>query len=497
LNGHSLASSIKQPFLFRSFNWVTLALLVLWGFSPLATQAMQRVSSTNYYYNQDTTEFWGYMNTATAPNYLSLPYDAFSKVQPDMNRLYSTAFLAGNNTFEEDMFSNALIPIVPPSTLTSGHNWTTINDTILPYNYTSLYGIPVAFPDPDNATDYELTSGIDPTFNVTAKAGYLTFECSEVNTTTMDDIEYMFPVSPPGGTPPTLYVAMTPMKDNTPGGMAFASLITRNTTDNNSPINLDMINPNYTYAYSYCTFKQTFVDVNISCSGGNCQVTAVRPSAPPYSFLYSGNQTGLYFMEAAGITTDGVATDTERYIMNGYVIDSPTTVDLTTLSHTDFTTRLSLLLNTYWQIGFGPTHFADSLQNKSTGVALSYDQGSRIDEIPICTTSWGWFATLMVSSVFLLLASIASIIWDGRSISPNVLGFASSVLKESNRIRLHDMPADMPHVRPSASVQELVRKLGNVMVVMQDTKPEDPVGRIELGADHPGVKKLEVGRGYY
>jgi hypothetical protein len=43
----------------------------------------------------------------------------------------------------------------------------------------------------------------------------------------------------------------------------------------------------------------------------------------------------------------------------------------------------------------------------------------------------------------------------------------------------------------------LVRKLGNVVVVMQDTKPEDPVGRIELGADHPGVKKLEVGRGYY
>jgi hypothetical protein len=103
----------------------------------------------------------------------------------------------------------------------------------------------------------------------------------------------------------------------------------------------------------------------------------------------------------------------------------------------------------------------------------------------------------MVSSVFLLLASIASIIWDGCSISPNVLGFASSVLKESNHIRLHDMPADRPHVRPSASVQELVRKLGNVMVVMQDTKPEDPVGRIELGADHPGVKKLEVGRGYH
>jgi len=457
---------------------------------------MQRVSTSSYS-NQDTTGFWGYMNTATGFNYLSLPLDDFSQVQPDMNRLYSTAFLADNNTFEEDMFNNALIPILPPSELSSGHNWTTIDDSST-YNYTSLYGIPVAFPD--NATEYQSTSSeIDPTFNVMAKAGYLTFDCSELNTTTMEDSGYMFPVEPPGGTPPTLYVAMTPMNDSTPGGMAFASLITRNATNDDSFINIDLNNPNYTdtYAYSYCTFTQTFVDVNISCTGGDCLVAAVRPSAPPHSFLYSGNQTDLAFMEAAGTTTDGVATDTERYIMNGYVIDSDTTVDLTTLSHTDFTTRLSLLLNTYWQIGFGPTHFADSLQNKSTGVALSYNQGSRIDEIPICTTSWGWFAALMVSSAFLLLASIASIIWDARSISPNVLGFASSVLKENNHIRLHDMPADMPHVRPSASVRELVRKLGNVVVVMQDVKPEDPVGRIELGADHPGVKKLEVGRGYY
>jgi hypothetical protein len=461
---------------------------------------MQRVSSTDSYSDQDTTGYWGYMNTATGFNSLSLPYDDFSKVQPDMNRLYSTAFLADNNTFEEDMFNNALIPVLPPSKLSSGQNWTTIDTSLTNTSYTSLYGIPVAFPDSDNATDYESTSSdIDPTLTVMAKAGYLTFDCSDLNTTTMEDSGYMFPVEPPGGTPPTLYVAMTPMNDTNPGGMAFASLITRNATDDDSFINIDLNNPNYTdtYAYTYCTFRQTFVDVNISCSGGDCLVAAVRPSAGSHSFLYSGNRTDLAFMEAAGSTTDGVATDTERFIMNGYVIDSDTTVDLTAISHTDFMTRLSLLLNTYWQIGFGPTHFADSLQNKTLGLALSYDKGSRIDEIPICTTSWGWFAALMVSSVFLLLASILSIIWDARSISPNVLGFASSVLKESNHIRLHDMPADMPHVRPSASVRELVRKLGNVVVVMQDTKPEDPVGRIELGADHPGVKKLEVGRGYY
>jgi len=462
---------------------------------------MQRVSSTDSYSGKDTTGYWGYMNTATGFNSLSLDYDDFSTTQPDMNRLYQTAFLADNN-FGEDMFNNALIPVLPTSALSSDQNWTMI-DTSNNNNYTSLYGLPVAFPNSDNETDYKSSSSdLDPTFTIIAKAGYLTFNCSELNTTTMEDSGYMFQnETPAGGNLQTLYVAMTPMEGTTQGGMAFASLITRNTTDPEAFVNIDMNNPNYTdtYAYTYCNFKQTFVDVNISCTDGDCFAAAVRPSAGSHLFLFSGNQTDQGFMAAAGVgsTTDGVATDTERFIMNGYVIDSNTTVDLTAISHTDFTTRMSLLLNTYWQIGFGPTHFADSLMNKTAGLALSYDKGLRIDQIPICTTSWGWFAVLMVSCVFLLLASILSIIWDARSISPNVLGFASSVLKESNHIRLHDMPADLPHVRPSAGVRELVRKLGNVVVVMQDTKPEDPVGRIELGADHPGVKKLEVGRGYY
>jgi hypothetical protein len=99
----------------------------------------------------------------------------------------------------------------------------------------------------------------------------------------------------------------------------------------------------------------------------------------------------------------------------------------------------------------------------------------------------------MVSSGFLLVAAISSIIWDALTISPNLLGFASSVLKESSDLHFSDK---LP-MRPSASVTERIRTLGDVMVMMQDAKPLDPVGKIELGTVHPGAKKLEVGRSYY
>jgi hypothetical protein len=103
---------------------VTVALLVLWGFSPLATQAMQRVASTNYI-NINSNETWGYINTATGSNALSDSSTDFSSVRPDMNRLYSAAFLANNDpSGGTDIFYNALIPIMAPNDLSSSDNWT-------------------------------------------------------------------------------------------------------------------------------------------------------------------------------------------------------------------------------------------------------------------------------------------------------------------------------------------------------------------------------------
>jgi hypothetical protein len=70
----------------------------------------------------------------------------------------------------------------------------------------------------------------------------------------------------------------------------------------------------------------------------------------------------------------------------------------------------------------------------------------------------------MLYSVFLLLASIFSIWWDARIVSPDVLGFASSVVQKSKYVQL-------PPVDNAAGGVERTRALGDVRVMMQDVKP--------------------------
>jgi hypothetical protein len=144
----------------------------------------------------------------------------------------------------------------------------------------------------------------------------------------MDDIRYIFQNYPAASSDPqTLYIAITtPMDNTTQGVLAFASLITKNTTDANNHTNIELDSQNYTatYAYSSCLFNQTFLDVNITFQEGISSTYAVKPSAPPHPFLFSGNQTAIEFLNAAGVTTNGVATDTERYIMYEHVVGSDT-----------------------------------------------------------------------------------------------------------------------------------------------------------------------------
>jgi hypothetical protein len=457
---------------------VALALLILWGFSPLATQAMQRISSLGYS-DSNTTMSIAYLNAANGYNYLSDSSNesSFPIIQPDMTRLYSAAFLTDNYNFGADFFGNALIPVIadlPSDPPGSDDDWRIVDWT---NSYSSLYGLPVALPNLTDS-DWTSTSDSDITYNVTAKTAYLTFSCSDVNTTTLDEIGHLFPDSISN---PTLFMAMKPMQGNISGTLDFASWIT------NGP---DAENATYTedVAYSTCTFNQAFVDVNISCQYDSCAVWAIKPTTNPPGFVFSGNQTADAFLEASGALANNVATDTERYIMYGFVIDSDINVNLAAISHSDFTTRLSLLFNTYWQIGFGPSNFTTPLRPQLSANTVD-GPGSRIDHYEISITSWGWFAALMVSCGFLLMASIASIISDARTISPHVLGFAHSVVRKSKHV-------PMPPVRPAASGAERIRALGEVRVMMQDFKPKEHVGQIALGTVHPGAKKLEVGRSY-
>jgi len=108
---------------------------------------------------------------------------------------------------------------------------------------------------------------------------------------------------------------------------------------------------------------------------------------------------------------------------------------------------------------------------------------------PIYAVSWGWIAALFTCSGILLLAGVASMIMDLRTIVPDMLGFASSLARKSRYV-------DLPKVNSSMSGAERARLLGDHRVMIQDVKPEAPVGRVALGSAHAMAKRLEKGRLY-
>ena len=89
-----------------------------------------------------------------------------------------------------------------------------------------------------------------------------------------------------------------------------------------------------------------------------------------------------------------------------------------------------------------------------------------------------WHAVvLLLITLFLQLAGLATMLLTAVIRAPNVLGFVSSLTRDS--------PYLAPIVPPGGSMldgAERARVLGDVRVRLVDVKPEEPVGRIAFAA---------------
>lgn len=476
---------------------------------------MQRISSTGDLVTDTSLRFVN--TTANEANYLAADSGMFDTIRADFDRLYSAAFLPSNlKILGADSYNNALIPILNSSV--ASDKWQNTDPTSivgLP-DYASLYGIPVAAPDQTiSASTYVTDSSI---FNITLTTGYLSFSCDPMTTIPSTDItstQYLNLTSGVTGET-TLRVSMTPMSAHQNGTLALASLITLNTTGRD-PINYTLSETNstdfgHTWAYTSCKFWQTFVEANVSCQSSLCYTTAVRPTQPEDTpvQLDSGSANWESLLQTpsetikldSGTTNHLVLTNAELYLYNQTPPGSQVYgVDFTVVPHDTFVSSLAFMMNSFWTIGFAPKSISVINVNGSSEVASggnslpalvppeSYAFGIKIQPQAMFITSWGWLAALIICSTILLLAGILSIWWDARTVSPDVLGFASSVIRKSKYVQL-------PKVEGTASGAERARALGEVRVMMQDVKPTAEVGRIALGTAHPHAKRLVPGRNY-
>jgi hypothetical protein len=103
--------------------------------------------------------------------------------------------------------------------------------------------------------------------------------------------------------------------------------------------------------------------------------------------------------------------------------------------------------------------------------------------------SVGWVVGYFLCAGALLIAGTLSVIVESMTVAPDILGYVSTVARNSKYLQL-------PKTNSAMSGGERARVLGETKVMMQDVKAKADIGRIALGLKHEKAEPLKPGRLY-
>lgn len=256
-----------------------------------------------------------------------------------------------------------------------------------------------------------------------------------------------------------------------------------------------------------CTIASTHVESKISCAGEqNCTVTRIRRSLQDTRSskvsVFDSSVLSLVLRslpETGGSQGQVVSSPVEIFINDTSVapysrnVFGDGFVDLSNVSAANFSTRLGIILNTYFQILTFPTAFLgdgdsnltlygpdttpidaiktwfgsnatldnimSAIDNSadSTDMALTTERASALDAAPwvaatstgvvivtheIFVTSLAWVAILIICSTALIVVALAGAILNAYTVAPDMLGYvASSTYRNAD---LDGLPAALP-----------------------------------------------------
>jgi hypothetical protein len=425
---------------------------------------------------------------------------------PNVNALFGSLILAplSSQKSSMDTWGNIKIPILSSLNTTDSNGWSTVPSNSSP-PYSSLLGIPVS--------GLTQNSG-NSTFTI--QSAYFSFSpCAPMKNLSIDAVQaaiaaaVYFPMA--NASSLTLHMAVIPPvpENNTNGTIFFASQIDAEYNSN---------------AYTTCNFSQIFVETEIFCSGQSCAAQKMRSlSAAPHTndndTVTGNNYLNMMngFVNVGAAMQTGIYTPTQFYLQDpgsAGVNDFGTSPDPSTLSITDFTSRLAILINSYWLAAVAPYDFTGTIKTGSVNdvVPLTVTATSTSTQ-SVYHTSWGWLTLLLFSAVLLLLGGVAGAFLDAKTIGPDIFGFASSLAHKNKYMKLdpEDAVADTGKVGGQKGVKKAAtsssvmggpqraRLLGDVRVMLKDVRPDKEVGKIALGTVDGfagGHERLRRGRLY-
>lgn len=162
----------------------------------------------------------------------------------------------------------------------------------------------------------------------------------------------------------------------------------------------------------------------------------------------------------------------------------------------DLEIRFGYLFNTFLGLGFCPECVniagAYSLETQTQEVKDLYKPipaQVRYANDLVYVINGPWLAGFTVCAAILFLAGLAGVVVESMTVAPDVLGYVSTVARNSRYLQL-------PKTSSAMSGGERAKTVGGVKVMMQDVKGKANVGKIALGLKHENAQRLVAGRLY-
>ncbi|OJD15890.1 hypothetical protein AJ78_03908 [Emergomyces pasteurianus Ep9510] len=529
LGSSSVFGTFSTQVLMGSFNMLAIALLCLWALSPLGGQSSLHIVKTIPSVAVASKEIHTFNTEISSPfNAMRQPL-AF--VGPQLNGLYITSLMAPPEAKSSptDIWGNLKVPLM--SHLTSNRTanetgWYNIDAFAENIPFSSLIGIPVGGLPWNGNTTFTMESSyfdndcftlsaaphVPITENFTAPAG------TDLSMTKSKDAPKLVLI--PNNTFYGQADAQSSFKfgidssvDWRPGYLTkvwdegMLSFIP-NVTDNEKTF----FGNKQTFLFesklsvfpgvrnpatvAYCNIRRVYVESAVHCIGNSssirkpqCSVTATRASRKPHP---PSDITPFLFRPVLNKFTSSLATsqgqnETSRYsLMEKYLnnTDAPLLVQevgisLYKLDKVVFSQRLTQVLNTYYMASLFPSAMVGGLDAKLPEYTIrmySEDPFKRSTigtvtslEHNLYTTNPAWLTVFLVTSAVMLLAAVASSLLAFFTHIPDVLGYASSLTRDS---------AHFPHAAEGSVLDGLVRsrRLKDKKVRLGDVQSNERVG---------------------
>ncbi|SMR60963.1 unnamed protein product [Zymoseptoria tritici ST99CH_1E4] len=490
---------------------IGLALLVAWAISPLGGQATLRILRL-----QDSEDFTWYEvqhMTLNRPDYAAFVPGTVGSLGTFINGLFNAAILAPSRVKNSpvDTWNNVKIPMIehiaPNQESLRNNSWISVPDdgSVV---YSSLVGVPISSLRANAQTMLEIS------------ASYLVLDCptvKEMNPGQYTTADALFgnktwggigtegvPVHNEGQSPgiftnvttelqPPSYCGRLDRYDDTLDPRFAAYYFWSNSADT------------YNLFGALCSFRTTYVDVEITCDGSACKATRIRTDTgngvlPKRTWtLFDDHSCDWWdyymhlFMNSVTVGRSGVPTPLQGYLIDPNSPASPAKTaaqKVTDLDRTVFATRFAQLLNSFMLICAGPyavTYgFAGDTSN-STIAAVQVNgptaYSTRTFKMIVCDPAW--LTVLLLASVFLLAAGATSIALRAKRRTPELALNWSTVIRDNPHV---------PGADTACLLDDLQRSklLRHTSLMFGDVASDRDFGHLAIGSKDGGGTMMRV-----